>query len=218
MPAIVFDFDGVIVDSEPMHEAALRRTLAARGWEMSHESYIREYVGLADREILRAVALAHGRTLSPEELAELGREKSAHVHEAAGRGEPPAAPGVVDLVRDAGRRGPVGLCSGALRREILPILTRLGIADAFGTIVTCDDVPHAKPDPTGYRLTASRLQTPPGECVAIEDTLVGIRAAKDAGYKVVAVTQTFPRERLAHADLVVGRVGELTVERLLALL
>lgn len=218
MPAIVFDFDGVIVDSEPMHEAALRRTLAARGWAMTHETYMREYVGLADREILRSVALRHGCTLTGEELAELGRQKSAHVHEAAGRGEPPAAPGVVELVRDAGRHVPVGLCSGALRREILPILTRLGLADAFATIVTCDDVANAKPDPAGYRLTASRLRTPPEECVAIEDTLVGIRAAQDAGCRVVAVAQTFARERLAHADLVVDRVGELTVQTLLNLL
>ena len=116
MPAIIFDFDGVIVDSEPMHEAALRATLRAEGMDFSAQDYRTKYLGFDDRDICIAVAHSYGRTLTSEALARLMQLKCIRTQEAIAQGVATPFPGSVELLKAAAAAGPVAICSGA-RRE-----------------------------------------------------------------------------------------------------
>ncbi|MCC6678335.1 MAG: HAD family phosphatase [Phycisphaerales bacterium] len=218
--AIVFDFDGVIVDSEPMHESALLEAARAMGLSFTHEQYVNAYLGFDDRDTWRAIAKDNGRTLSEAETARLNELKWTAVRRAMARGEPRAFPGSVELIRAAAERGPVGLCSGARQHEIDPILRRLGVLECFGAIVTADDVAVAKPDPAGYALTARRLGVAADRVkgfapVAIEDTLKGVKAARLAGYRVVAVRHSLVDAVFEEADVVADSTAALSVEALL---
>jgi len=215
MRAIVFDFDGVIVDSEPMHEAALRRAAAALGLSFTHEQYIRRYVGFDDRDCFARIGEDNGRVLSDEDRARLAELKWTFAREAIERGDVRAFPGSLELVRAAAAAGPAALCSGARRHEIELIVSRLGIAGAFDVVVTADEVERSKPDPAPYLLTARRLGIDPGRCVAIEDSSRGIDSALAAGYRVVGVCHTLPAERLSHAHAVVASTAALDIGRLL---
>lgn len=213
LPVVVFDFDGVLVDSEPMHEAALRRACEAVGMGFTTEAYYARYVGLDDRDCFAALLKDHGRPAEAGVLGELSRRKREGIEAAMAHGEPRAVPGAVELVRSLVGRAALGVCSGSLPHEIHPVLEGLGIAGCFGAVVTAADVARAKPDPAGYRLTLERLGARVG--TAIEDTPRGVEAAKGAGMWVVAVGTTRPREELARADRFAERLGEVSVEWLL---
>lgn len=218
--AIVFDFDGVIVDSEPMHEAALLEAARADGLSFTHDQYVNSYLGFDDRDTWRAIARDNNRALAESDTDRLNTFKRAAVERAMTRGEPHPFPGSVELIRAAAARGPVGLCSGARRHEIEPILHRLGLRACFSAIVTADDVSAAKPDPTGYAMTAKLLgvvadRVQGSAPVAIEDTLKGAKAARAAGYRVVAVRHSLPEAVFDDADLVVESTATLTIDALL---
>ncbi len=216
MRAIVFDFDGVIVDSEPVHEEALRRAARALGMDVTHERYAAEYVGYDDRDCVRAVARDHGRELSEEEAARFGALKRDAAAELLAAGRAPAWPGAVELVREAAGCAPLAVCSGALRGEIVPVLRALGIEGCFREIVSAEDVERSKPDPACYALTAERLGVRAASCTAIEDTPTGARAARAAGMRVVGVCHTVDRRAIAtEAHRVAARIGELRVLDLL---
>lgn len=216
MRAIIFDFDGVIVDSEPLHEEALRAAARALGMDVPHERYATEYVGYDDRDCFRAVARDHGRTLTPEELERFGSLKRDAVAGmlAAGRAAP--WPGAVELVREAAEFAPLAVCSGALRAEIEPVLRALKISSCFREVVSADDVEKSKPDPACYLLTAARLGVSPASCTAIEDTPTGAQAARDAGMRVIGVCHTVAAGALKPVThRVAERIGELRVLELL---
>lgn len=215
--AIVFDFDGVLVDSEPMHEAALRAAVRKLGLDFTHDDYMARYVGFDDRDAFAAIATDHERRLTDQERTSLMQWKAEAIDAALARGEPRLWPGSAELVTSVSRLAPTAICSGALRTEIEPILRAAGLSDRFQTIVTADDVAKAKPDPTGYLLAAELLNLPPAQCIAIEDTPTGIDAAKAAGYTVIAVEHTFPAEQLGSADVIVESTALLSAEQLLAM-
>ncbi len=214
--AIVFDFDGVIVDSEPVHEEATRRAVRAIGMDFSHEKYVEEYIGFDDRDLLLAIARDHGRELAVGELAELRRAKEGIVQSMLREGMAPAWPGSVELVRRSAEAGPIAVCSGALRAEIEPVLDRLSIRGLFRVIVSADDVSKSKPHPACYELTARRLGLAAASCVAVEDTPTGATAARDAGLRVVGVCHAFGPEAfrgIAHATF--ASTGVMSVRELL---
>lgn len=214
--AIVFDFDGVIVDSEPVHEDATRRAVRAAGMDFPHEKYVEEYIGYDDRDLFRAIARDHGRELGVPELLELRRVKEGFVQEMLRAGMAPAWPGSVELIRRAAEAGPIAVCSGALRAEIEPVLERLGVRGLFGVIVSADDVSRSKPHPACYELTAARLGVRAGACVAIEDTPMGATAARDAGMRVAGVCHVLGSgafHGIAHATF--ASTGVMSVARLL---
>jgi len=216
MRAIVFDFDGVIVDSEPVHEEALRAAARTLGMDVPRARYATEYVGYDDRDCFRAVARDHGRELGADELEKFGALKRAAVAEMLSAGRAPAWPGAVDLVREAAGFAPLAVCSGALRAEIEPVLRALKIESCFREVVSAEDVERSKPDPACYVLTAARLGVPASACTAIEDTPTGARAAREAGMRVVGVCHTVERRVIAGAaDRVVEKIGELRVMDLL---
>ncbi|MEM9167802.1 MAG: HAD family phosphatase [Planctomycetota bacterium] len=214
--AVVFDFDGVIADSEPAHERSMLDAAAELGLSFSPREYRETIIGYDDRDAFRVVAQMRGRTLTAAEAASLADDKQRRFEAMLAAGEVTLFPGSAALVRSAAARAPVAICSGAIRSEIEPLLAQFGLEGLIRTIVSADDVPVAKPDPAGYRLTAERLGVPTDRCVALEDTPTGIQAARGAGYaRLVGVCHSVSAEELGAVDLVAPDTGSLTADDLL---
>ncbi len=211
MQGLVLDFDGVIVDSEPVHEAALRLAALDLGLDFSHEEYTSRYIGFDDRDFLTALAGDHGRRVGPGEVELFNRQKRDAFMRVVKDGGVRAFPGAIELIR-AAARCPLAVCSGARRHEIEPILEALGVLGSFGVIVSADDVHKSKPDPACYALTARKLGIEPGLLVAVEDTSFGIESALGAGYRVAAVAHSMPESELRRAHRVFKGIDEITVE------
>ena len=203
---ILFDFDGIIVDSERLHWAAFNQVLSK---PISWDDYVETLIGFDDRDAFNFLFPNIGKN----ELEELITKKAAAFQELLESDGAAALPGAVELIRSLSGNIPLAICSGALREDILPILGKLGIENAFDTIVTADDTHISKPDPAPYRLAAKRLGVSDG--LAIEDTPVGIASAKGAGLKVLAVTNSYAREFLTEADRIVDSLEGITLKELL---
>lgn len=222
--AVIFDFDGVVVDSEPLHYKAFMQVLAPFGLTHDYAVYTERYIGFDDRDAFRAVFQDAGRPLSPELFERLLQEKQAAFKRLVSQ-DLQAFPGVHRLVRDLHREGlPLAIASGAVRDEIVLMLHTLGLTEFFPVLVTADDVAHSKPDPESYTLAVKRLRDrgdlpttssgPPDGCLVIEDTPTGIEAAKAAGLFVVGVAHSFSQDDLGQADQVVPAVSDLSVDLL----
>lgn len=215
--AVIFDFDGVIVDTEPLHYRAFQKILEPLGLGYGWDDYLETYIGYDDRDAFRAAFTAAGRTLAPEQLVHLVTTK-ADIFQEVIRDGVTSYPGVVQLVRRIKTSGiPLAICSGALRSDILPILELLAIGECFDVIVTADDVARSKPDPASYRHAFERLKreghingTPSG-ALAIEDTPAGIASAKGAGLTVLAVTNSYPCQELRSADYIIDSLELLEI-------
>jgi HAD superfamily hydrolase (TIGR01509 family) len=209
LTAVIFDFDGVIVDTEPIHYRAFQDVLQPLELGYTWDEYLERYIGFDDRDAFREVFSVAGRSLDERMLAELIDRKAAAFEAAVKLGVRPY-PGVLELIRSLTGNIPLALCSGALKRDIMPILDILGIGGIFDVQVTAEDVEASKPDPESYSLAVQRLaeQFPdlaiaPGTCLAIEDTPAGIASALAAGVKVLAVANSYGAERLTEAVRVV---------------
>ncbi len=215
MDALIFDFDGVVVDSEPIHLTAFQQVLAGLGIEMTREAYFSKYLGYDDRDCIAACARDQGVQLAAHRVAQLIEAKTALVKRLFREGIEPL-PGAVELIRAAAEAGtPVGVCSGALREEIELASRAVGVWDCWSVVVPAEDVARGKPDPEGYALTLKRLsgklgrRVEPGRCVVVEDSPAGIEAAKAVGFRVLAVTNSYGASDLAAADRVVGSLAEV---------
>jgi beta-phosphoglucomutase len=211
--AVIFDFDGVIVDTEPLHYAAFQRLLEPLGLGFSWEQYVETYMGFDDRDAFMEAFKADRSGLSATTLQDLIDRKAGLFQEIIRDGIS-AYPGVVDLIKGIrARHTPLAISSGALRSDITPILETLGITDCFDVIVTAEDVARSKPDPECYILAQTMLNEfrgltlSPGQVLAIEDTPAGISAAKGAGLHVMAVTNSYPASHLFQADLIVDALN-----------
>ena len=220
LKAVVFDFDGIIVDSEPLHCRAFQKLLEPLGAGFTWDEYVERYMGFDDRDAFREAFRVHGLTLDDEKLSLLIASKAAMFQEVAAEGVN-SYPGAVELIRQLSGKTPLALCSGALLSDIEPVLRMLSIPDAFDCIVTADDVAASKPDPASYLLAIQRLrqlfpsqQIHPALSVAIEDTPAGISSAKTAGLRVLSVTNSYPAAELLTADRVVGSLSTITLEDL----
>lgn len=212
--AVIFDFDGVIADTEPLHYRSFCAVAGRDDLACSWEVYVQEFIGFDDRDLFREAYARKGRTLSAAELAEKIQAKAEAFIRLLEDGVE-AYDGIPDVIYAMGADRPVALCSGALRSDIDAVLEKLGLSDIFEVRVTADDVTASKPDPACYRMVVERLSTRTGRtllpenCVAIEDSPTGIQAAKDAGLHVWAVTHTHPREEVAQADRVFTGLREI---------
>jgi beta-phosphoglucomutase len=206
--AVIFDFNGVLVDDEPSHCEAFRRVFAARGFALSREEYYGRYLGLDDRGCLTAALKDNGVAPAAALVEELLAEKAA-AYRALVADEVPLFPGAREALAALGDT-PLAICSGALRAEIEALLGRAGLSSRFEAVVAAEDVESGKPDPAGYLRAyghlAARRPLSPGEVAAVEDSLAGIAAAKAAGLFCVAVASTYPAERLGAADRVIARL------------
>jgi beta-phosphoglucomutase family hydrolase len=206
MRAVLWDLDGVLVDSAPFHFQAWRELLASLGRELSEADFQRTF-GLRNDAILRELL----GDLPPAEVERLAARKEALFREAA-RGHISALPGALPLLRLLRERGlRLALVSSTPRANIELVLSSLGLETAFDVVVGEEDVSRGKPDPEGFLLGAERLGVPPEECVVIEDAPVGVEAAKRGGMRCVGVSRGRPRDALAKADLVVESLEDPAV-------
>ncbi len=207
--AILFDFDGVLADSEPVHYRMFQKILSEEGVSLAEEDYYQNYLGLDDRGCFNAVFRDRGCELSPEKNDELVRRKH-EAFEVATASDSLLFPGVPEVMERLFPHYYTAIVSGALRSEILAILRGARLDTRVQTIVAAEEVIRGKPDPDGFLEAIRRLNRDfvpssehllPGECVVIEDSPWGIEAAKLAGAKCVALTTSYPREKLSQADL-----------------
>lgn len=217
MRAIIFDMDGVLVDSEPMHEAAIRASCERLGAPAPLADW-QQYVGLGDREAFAKVYADAGRAHDfSESLRDaLMEEKKRQTTRMIAEGVWTVQPGAPELVRAASNDHLTAVCSGSRAFEVLAMLDAMRVLRLLREVVTADVCVRTKPDPLPYLLAAEKLGVEPGECVVLEDTAIGVRAAKGAGMACVAVEHTSARENLlaAGADATVARIGEIGVDGL----
>lgn len=220
LAAIIFDFDGVIADSERLHLLTYQEVLGGRGLPLSAETYASQYLGYGD-DVVMLRRYARDNSLSWDEatIAAVAAAKAARYEELAARGEM-LFPGAASFVRDAAAHVPVAIASGALTYEITDILDRANMTDVFVAIVGADQTARTKPSPDPYleafhRLRAAGFDLDPRRTVAIEDSMWGLVSARTAGLRCVAVTNTTHAADLApHAELVVSGLEALTLDML----
>lgn len=204
--AVLFDFDGIVVNSEPLHFHAIREVLAAERIEVREDEYYRELLGFDDRGAFRKVYERRNLPLEPRTLLALMARKSQVMMDLIRRRQFSALPGVEEFVRGLWRHVPLAICSGALREEIEAMLEGVSLRDCFPVIVAAEDVTVGKPDPQGYLLTArilsEKIKRPlkPAECLVVEDAPTVIRSVKAAGFPALGVATSYPLMKLTDAN------------------
>jgi beta-phosphoglucomutase len=208
--AVVFDFDGVLADSEPIHFRTYQELLAPSGVTLTKEDYCARYLGFDDEGAFTHMAADFGLMLGDEEIEMLIVEK-ARRFEAIVSGTNVLYPAAVPCVLRLAARWPVGIASGALRADIDVMLRGAGLDQTFRFIVAAGDVDASKPAPDPYLRAAELHGVPPEACVAIEDSKWGLQSARAAGMRTIAVTHTYPHTALTDADRVVNSLDEITL-------
>jgi HAD superfamily hydrolase (TIGR01509 family) len=210
--AVVFDFDGVLADTEPLHLAAAQAALASRGATLTREEYYDRYLGFDDEGMFRAFGERSGWTLAAEDVIGLVAEKARWFERALAQSDV-LYPGAAGCVRRLAGL-PLAIASGALRPEIEAVLARSGLRNRFAAIVASGDTPRSKPAPDPYARAVELLAQPASRCVAIEDSRWGIQSARAAGLRCIAVTHTYPAAELGSADAIVSSLDDISRETL----
>ena len=223
LQAIVFDFDGVIADSEMLHLRAYQQVLAPEGISMSNEEYFDKYLGYDDVGVFKAVGKEKGVPMDDGRIEQLIARKSSRYDQLSAAGEM-LFPGAADFIRTAAAAVPIAIASGALTHEIEEILDRAGLRPLFPVIVGADQTERSKPHPEPYQTAFERLRLltgrdlMPWRSVAIEDSRWGLVSARGADLRCVAVTNTYSAAELRpDAELVVAGLHALTLDALDAL-
>jgi beta-phosphoglucomutase len=219
LQAIVFDFDGVIANSEPLHLLAFQQALAEDGVELSATDYYSRYLGYDDVGMFEALGRDRGMSMQSARVAELVARKGDRMQDLMRSGSV-LFPGALAFIREAAAAVPIAIASGALRHEIDEIIDAAGVADLFATIVAAGDTPESKPSPAPYRLAFDQLRERTGRAldprrsVAIEDSRWGLESARGAGLRLVGVTNSYSAGELSSAELVVDGLSALTLPAL----
>jgi beta-phosphoglucomutase len=217
--AIVFDFDGVIANSEPLHLRAFQAALHDEGLHLGSEEYYGSYLGYDDLGMFNKFAADRGLEWTERHVAALVARKGVKLQEHLQAGSV-LFPGAADFIRQAAAAVPVAIASGALRHEIVEIVEAAGLVDLFPVIVASGDTPESKPSPAPYALAFTRLRVQAGReldarrTVAIEDSRWGLASARGAGLRCVGVTSSYAAHELPGAELTVAGLGELTLDML----
>lgn len=212
--AVIFDFNGIIVDDEPIHFELFQRVLDEEGINLTEQDYYSRYLGFDDRGAFSTAYQEHGRALSQSKLAQLIERKAAYYREDI-KSKMRIFPGVLTLIPELAQELPLAIASGALRNEIEMILSGIGLLTYFRAIVSAEDVIRGKPEPEIFLKALAQLNAAlkndqpvsPAECLVIEDSKEGIRGARRAGMKCLAVTNSHPAELLNEADRIVGSLA-----------
>ena len=221
LKAIIFDCDGVIADTEPFHLAAFDRVLREEGIAITEEDYLAHYLALDDRSCFTRAFSGRGRSLTQDQLNEMIRRKAEYVQPMM-QADLQIFPGAAEFIHRAAECYPLAVASGALRSEIELVLEYGGLRDCFRVIVSSEDVARSKPNPDPFlkaldllnallnALTSDRIK--PGECLVIEDSIRGVRAAREAAMPCLAVSNTYPKERLSEANRIVDSLAALSLK------
>jgi beta-phosphoglucomutase len=219
LQAIVFDFDGVIANSEPLHLQAFQQTLAEEDIDLTRSEYYARYLGYDDVGMFQALARDRGLAMTDRRVTALVARKGAHVQAMLEAGSV-LFPGAANFIRVAAAAVPIAIASGALRHEIDEIIDAAGLAPLFRVIVASGDTPESKPSPAPYLLAFERLREQTGltleprRTVAIEDSRWGLESAAGAGLRCVGVTNSYSAGDLAGAELVVSGLDTLSLGQL----
>jgi beta-phosphoglucomutase-like phosphatase (HAD superfamily) len=220
LQAIVFDFDGVIADSEVLHLRAYQQVLAPEGITLSNDEYFDKYLGYDDVGVFQTLGRDKGVPMDEGRVKQLIAQKSERYDELSAAGDM-LFPGAADFIRRAAAAVPIAIASGALTHEIEEILDRAGLRPLFTAIVGADQTERSKPHPEPYQTAFARLRLLTGRdlipwrSVAIEDSRWGLAAARAADLRCVAVTNTYKADELRpDAELVVAGLHALTLDAL----
>jgi beta-phosphoglucomutase len=215
LQAIVFDYDGVLADTEPLHLRAFQETLMPRGVELTRGRYYEDYLGLDDEGVFAAVSTDLGLYWAKLEIRALVEEKAQRFKDLSAT-ERVLFPGAAERLRDWSREVPVAIASGSLRHEIELVLEVESLRDAVEVIVAAGETENGKPSPDPYIRALALLgeggggrPVQPSRCVAVEDSPWGIESAHAAGMKVVAVATSYPPARLSEAEAIVPHLASL---------
>lgn len=222
--AVIFDFNGVIVDDEPLHRRAFAAVLERLGHTLTEEEYVARYLGYDDRECFESALRDRTGRDAPADLLDRLVEEKADEYRALIDRDLRLYPGAKALVERLAPRVPLAINSGARAHEIALILARTGMTDLFLATVSADEVAHGKPAPDGYDEAFRRLRArvpdgrtlAPRDCLVIEDAPNGIRAALAAGLRCVAVASTRPASDLHEAERVYADLTTVDADDLLA--
>jgi beta-phosphoglucomutase-like phosphatase (HAD superfamily) len=218
LKAIIFDFDGVIADTEPLHLKSFQLTLKENGIELSEEEYAREYLAYDDKTFFKELFKDRGFQHDEDILAEFITRKSHHFNNVL-RGNILILEGVPDFIDTVSGKYPLSIGSGALRSEIVEILEYAELRKHFEIIVSADDVVNCKPDPEVYLKVLEQLNNikdsiTADQCLVIEDSLSGIEAAHSAGMKCLAVTNSYNAQKLSQADLITDSLKSISLKQI----
>jgi len=225
--AVIFDFDGVITDSEILHLRAFNSVLAKYGIEITTKDYYKEYLGLMDVDCFKLVADRNRLKFEGQKIEHLVKQKN-HIFGKLAKTEGKIIEGVRDFLQMLKEHSvPMAICSGAMRAEIELILEQARLRDLFAVIVSAEQVKKGKPDPEGFLLTLQKLnsnvipakagiQNPilAEQCIVIEDSHWGLEAAKKAGMHTIAVTNSYDADQLSMAEKIITRLDELSISDL----
>ena len=220
--AIIFDFNGVIADDETPHLHCFQRSLAEHGLSLTKEDYYDTYLGMDERTCAATLLTARHGACDRDLLRTIMDRKATLFRDHTALHKPALFPGVVEFVQRATSQYRLAIATGGRREQIDQALNDTAIERDFQVIVSADDVATGKPDPAIYHATLKRLNAaeprPPlitaSQCLVIEDSLAGIRSARAAGMRVLALATTYPPEQLTEADLVLPNLEELLPESL----
>jgi beta-phosphoglucomutase len=201
--ALIFDFNGVLADDDPIHMEALRQVAQEEGVSFSNEEYLDKYLPLNDWDCFKMIFADRARELSPSKLDELIHRKSVYYFQAIAEKSVLFAR-AADAVKAATQRCPIAIASGARAEEIRHILTRDSLQDCFKAIVSAEDVQFGKPHPEPFLRAYEKLKEHDttltvSDCVAIEDSIGGIQSAHDAGMRCLGIAHSYGPERLRSA-------------------
>ncbi len=213
LQGVVFDFDGVLADTEPLHLGACQAVLAGTGLTLDTDAYYDRYLGYDDVGVFTALGRDQGVALTDDGVRELVAAKGRFFEERV-RGGGVLFPDAAACIRRLAAALPLGIASGALHHEIEVILAGANVRQHFRAIVAADDVERSKPAPDAYLRAVELLHggapgLEPAAYLAVEDSVWGIAAAQAAGLPCAAITNSYPADVLAAADLVLGSLGEL---------
>lgn len=222
LEAVIFDFDGVIANSEPLHLRVYQILLSEENIPLASREYYDRYLGLDDVAVFEALARDKGLDVTGGRMDALIERKTALFQDLARSGDV-LFPGAASCLRDIASAVPVAIASGALRHEIEMILDAAGLRALVPVIVAVGDAPRSKPAPDPYALAVERLSRragatlTPSRVVAIEDSRAGLRSARDAGLRTLAVTTSYPADQLLEAERTIRDISVVTLALLDAL-
>jgi HAD superfamily hydrolase (TIGR01509 family) len=218
LQAVVFDFDGVIANSEPLHFRAFRDVLSEIHVTLTEAEYYGRYLGYNDVGAFEALAADRGLDWDAARVSGLVARKAERMEQLE-RDQSVLFPGAAAAIHRLAASYPLAIASGALRAEIMRVLERERLVDAFQVLVASEDTEASKPAPDPYLRAVDRLSTvlgeplDPGDCIAVEDSRWGLESARAAGLRTIAVTHTYSAESLAtSAEAVVSSLDVLTIE------
>ncbi|MCH8120987.1 MAG: HAD family phosphatase [Planctomycetes bacterium] len=220
LKAAIFDFDGVISDSEILHFRAFNQMLAQYGIEITIKDYYKTYLGFNDADCYKLLIHQGLLKIDEQQIDDLVKQKK-QIFEKLAKTEGKIIEGVRDfLIMLEDNDMPMAICSGSLLTEVEMVLEEARLRHLFEVIVSADHVKKGKPDPEGFLLTLQRLNESleeaitANQCIVIEDSHWGLEAAKAAGMHTIAVTNSYDAEQLNMAEKIVARLSELSIDDL----